>query len=318
MRYKILFLLIFLSFSMFVLEVTIGPVKIPVREVVICIFDECTDKYDIIVDDIRLPRAFLAFFVGIALATAGAVFQGIFRNPMAEPYILGVASGASLGATISFLYFREFYILVSFLFALATLAIVYAIAKDSETNTLLLAGISLSLLLSAITSFILYLNSKEATIIIFTLMGTLSSANWDKVKISFFIPILFFTIYAFSKELNIMTLGDEQARATGVDVKKFKKIILALSTLLTSISVSLCGIIGFVGLITPHIARILFGQNFFYLLPTSALLGGMLLSLADIFARTVVKPAEMPIGIITTFFGVPFFLYLLVKVRRHG
>ncbi len=316
MKYKTFIFLIFLSFLMFVLEVIIGPVEIPLKEVFACIFGDCNERYDIIIDEIRVPRAVLAYLVGISLASAGAVFQGIFRNPMAEPYILGVAAGASLGATISFLYFKDFFVISSFLFATATLGIVYAISRDRDTYTLLLAGISISLLLSALTSFILYLNSKEATVIIFTLMGTLSSAGWENIKVSFLLVPIFFFIYIFSKELNIMTLGDEHAKTTGVDVKKIKKIVLILTTLSTSISVSLCGIIGFIGLITPHIARYIVGQNFFYLLPASALLGAILLSLADIFARTVVEPMEIPIGIITTFFGVPFFLYLLVKGRR--
>ncbi len=303
---------------MFILEVMIGPVKIPLRDVVFYIFMDNGEKYDIIVDEIRVPRAMLACLVGLSLASAGAVFQGIFRNPMAEPYILGVASGAALGATVSFLYFKDFFILSSFLFAIATLAVVYAVAKDGETNTLLLAGISISLLLSAVTSFILYLNSKEATVIIFTLMGTLSSADWSNAKISLLLLPIFVATYIFSRELNIMTLGDEHAKTTGVDVDKIRKIVLALTTLSTSVSVSLCGIIGFVGLITPHIARFIVGQNFFYLLPASALLGAILLSLADIFSRTIVEPAEMPIGIVTTFFGVPFFLYLLVKGRKYG
>ncbi len=181
------------------------------------------------------------------------------------------------------------------------------------TNTLLLSGIAISLLFSSLTALILYMNSRSATMIIFTLMGTISNANWSQVKISLSIFPIFFLIYIFSKELNILTLGEENAKVMGVDAEKFKKILLVLSTLITSISVALCGIIGFVGLITPHMARLMVGQNFRYLLPVSAVLGAILILIADILARTMISQAEIPINIITTLFGVPFFLYLLTR-----
>ncbi|WP_456475210.1 FecCD family ABC transporter permease [Candidatus Pyrohabitans sp.] len=302
----------------FCLEIALGPVKLSLKEVVEALLGNSDEKYEIIVRELRLPRAVLALTVGFALATAGAVFQGIFRNPMAEPYVLGVASGAALGMSIALVYFKSYYLLFSFGMAIMTLGVVYSIASTKgglPTTTLLLSGISVSLLLSSLTALILYMNARDAAVIMFTLMGTISNATWYKVKISLLIFIISALIYLFTKELNILTLGEENAKILGVNAERVKKILLVLSTLLTSISVALCGIIGFVGLITPHMARLLVGQNFRYLLPVSAILGAILLSVADISARTLIPSAEIPINIITTFFGVPFFLYLLLREK---
>ncbi|GBE54265.1 MAG TPA: iron ABC transporter permease [Euryarchaeota archaeon] len=318
MRYKFLFLfLLAIAALVFCLEVVIGPVKISLTEIIKVLLGNSTGKYDIIIKELRLPRAVLAFTVGFSLSTAGAVYQGIFKNPMADPYVLGVASGAALGMSIGLVYFQSYYLILAFIAALITLFLVYSIASHAKgglpTNTLLLSGIAISLLFSSLTALILYLNSKSAAMILFTLMGTISNANWSQVKISLSIFPIFFLIYIFSKELNILTLGEENAKVMGVDAEKFKKILLVLSTLITSISVALCGIIGFVGLITPHMARLMVGQNFRYLLPVSAVLGAILILIADILARTMISQAEIPINIITTLFGVPFFLYLLTK-----
>ncbi len=317
MRYKFLFLFA-VAAVVFCLEIALGPVKLSLKEVVEALLGNSDEKYEIIVRELRLPRAVLALTVGFALATAGAVFQGIFRNPMAEPYVLGVASGAALGMSIALVYFKSYYLLFSFGMAIMTLGVVYSIASTKgglPTTTLLLSGISVSLLLSSLTALILYMNARDAAVIMFTLMGTISNATWYKVKISLLIFIISALIYLFTKELNILTLGEENAKILGVNAERVKKILLVLSTLLTSISVALCGIIGFVGLITPHMARLLVGQNFRYLLPVSAILGAILLSVADISARTLIPSAEIPINIITTFFGVPFFLYLLLREK---
>lgn len=320
MKYKVLFLFLFLLAIFFViLEIFLGPVKIPYQAVINALFGKGEGKYIIIVRELRLPRAILGFSAGFALAIAGAVFQGVFKNPMAEPYVLGVASGAALGMSIGMIYLKTYSMLLAFIFAILTLAVVYMIAeKDGvlQTTTLLLAGIAISLLLSSATSLLLYMHAKDAGVIIFTLMGTLSTATWQSVKISLLIFPIAVAVYFFSKELSILMLGDEVAKVLGVDAEKVKKILLVLATLLTSIVVALCGIIGFVGLITPHISRIIAGQDFKRLIPFSAIFGSILLIIADIFAKTIIKPAEVPVNIITTFFGVPFFIYLLIKEKK--
>ncbi len=294
MRYKWLPLPLLLLF-VFCLEVAVGPVKLSLPQVIAALLGSSEPKYVLIVRELRLPRALLATITGMALATSGAVFQAVFRNPLAEPYVLGVASGAALGMTLSLLYFKSHLFLLSFVSALLTLLVVYLIARISRGNevmSLLLAGISISLLFSSATSFLMYLNSKDATTIIFTIMGTLSNASWERIRISYFeIPVIV-AIYVFFRELNIMVLGDENAKSLGVDVEKVRIVLLFLATLLASISVALCGIIGFVGLITPHIARILSGGNYRVLIPAASMLGAILLTLADLSARIVIAPSE--------------------------
>ncbi len=312
--HRVLLLLMVSLGAVLCLELVTGPVRIPPEQVLQALLGQTKGSQEVIVRELRLPRAVLALLAGVALSVSGAVFQGVFRNPMAEPYVLGVASGAALGMSIAMLYLKSYVLLLSFAFGLATLGVVYSIA-GTRTHALLLAGVSVSLFLSALTSFILYLNARDAATIMFTLMGTLSSATWDRVRVSLVVLPVALLIYLFSRELNILTLGDENARVLGLEAGRMKLLLLSLSTLLASVTVSLCGIIGFVGLITPHIARLLVGQDFRLLLPAASLTGAALLMLADVAARSL-APGEVPVNIVTTLFGVPFFIYLLVRSRR--
>lgn len=275
-----------------------------------------------IILQLRLPRIVLTALVGIALASAGVTFQGLFKNSMADPYIIGISSGASLGAVIAINYgFNSYWhgislvSLFAFVGALLTVLIVYKLAEMGgriPVGTLLLAGIALSFFLSALVSLVMILNQKSLQQVVYWLMGSLSASNWQEVKmITPIIIIAWGIIYYFAEDLNIMLLGDERAHYLGVTVSKVKLILLVTASLLTGIAVSVSGVIGFVGLIIPHIVRLLTGPNHRLLLPTSALVGAIFLIITDTVARTILAPTEIPVGIITALCGAPFFIYLL-------
>lgn len=278
-----------------------------------------------IIFQIRLPRIVLGVLVGAALGVAGTAMQGLFKNPMADPYIIGISSGAALGATFAIVFglgtLGMYTIpLVAFIGATAAIFLVYNIASVGgklPVGTLLLAGIAVSLFLSAITSFMMYISGEKLHGIIFWLMGGLWASSWDRVLISF--PLIFVgttIIYIFARDLNVMLLDEEPAQHLGVDVEGLKKIMMISTSLITASAVAVSGIIGFVGLIIPHTMRILVGPDHRILLPCSALVGGIFLVWADTLARTIIAPTEIPVGIITALFGAPFFIYLLRKRKR--
>jgi iron complex transport system permease protein len=287
------------------------------------------DPQDIvIISQIRLPRILLAIFVGIALASAGVIFQGLFRNPMADPFVIGVSSGAALGATIGLVFIGGAGLLgisttavFALIGALATTFLVYSIARTRgkvSVITLLLAGIALSAMLGSITYFIMIFKVSDMAKVVFWVMGGLTSASWS----SFFIVAPLITVLViisgfFMMDLNVISLGDERATQLGVQTDKIKKTMLVMASFTAAVAVSVSGIIGFVGLITPHILRLIVGPDHKILYPTSALAGGIVLLLSDTIARTMLMPREIPVGIITSIIGVPFFLYLLVKSKRQ-
>ncbi len=275
-----------------------------------------------IVLDIRLPRLFLACIVGACLALAGAIMQALFQNPMADPYILGISSGAALGAVVAMMLGIQVAIagltavpLLSFSGALLITALVYILSQRGghiHTATLLLTGIALGSLVSAITSFIMLTGEEDLQVVISWLLGSISGRRWLHVYVA--APQLLaggVVALVMARPLNVLLLGDETAMNLGVNVHSSKRILLAAASLLAAAAVSVSGIIGFVGLIIPHIARLLVGPDHRVLLPTSALAGAVLVVLADVLARVVIAPAELPIGIITAILGCPFFLYLL-------
>lgn len=270
-----------------------------------------------IVFDIRLPRIILGALIGILLSCSGAILQSVLKNPLSDPYILGVSSGAAVGAALAFsLSLFSFFIVPIFAFigALAAVFLVYKVANVRgliSPQTLILSGVSVSMLLSAIlTLIVLFGNSIYP--IYFWLLGGLSGANWNIV-----LNILPYAVFGlvfsmiFEKELNILSLGDETAMSLGVNVGLLRSIFLIISSFMAAAAVSVSGIIGFVGLIIPHIVRIIFGSDNRILLPVSAILGAVFLILADTIARTIFSPIEIPVGIVTAFFGVPFFIYVL-------
>lgn len=277
---------------------------------------------------IRLPRIILALFVGMGLSIVGATFQGLFKNPMADPHVLGVSSGAALGAVIAIVSgltgsFMEQNIVgvLAFIGALMTTWIVYHIAKVGHkvpTVTLLLAGIALSFFLSAMISAIITFNLNQMEQIIFWTMGSLAAARWEQVY--FVAPLILFgsvMIFLFSRELNGMLLGDESAKSLGIDVERTKKILLIIASLMVAATVSASGIIGFVGLIIPHAVRMVVGPDHRNLLPFSALIGGIFMILCDTLARVIVPPMEIQVGVVTALLGAPYFIYLLYQHKKQ-
>ena len=282
---------------------------------------------DTIILEIRLPRVFLAGLVGAALATSGATYQGLFRNPLADPYLIGVAQGASLGAVIGFLlpatlHGMGFGIipLLAFIGAVAATAVVYALARVGRTlpvTTLILAGVALGALLGSIVSYLIISSGEKMHGIIFWLMGSFSLSQWSEVTIVLpYVAVGTAIILLFARLLNVMQLDEEQAQQLGINVERLKLVLLAAATLITAASVSFVGTIGFVGIIIPHAVRLVWGADHRFLLPLSVLTGAIFLILADLIARTVLAPTEIPIGVITAICGAPFFLHLLKRRKR--
>jgi len=280
-----------------------------------------------IVWEIRLPRVIMAALVGAALAVAGATYQGLFRNPLADPYLIGVAQGASLGAVIGFLLPAtaqslgvDIIPLFAFVGALVSTAVVYILARVGKTvpvTTLILAGVALGALLGSIVSYLIIFSGEKMHGIIFWLMGSFALSQWSEVRIVLpYVVVGTAVIIIFSRMLNVVQLDEEQAQQLGVSVERFKLILLAAATLITAASVSFVGTIGFVGIIIPHTVRLIWGADHRFLLPLSMLTGAIFMILADLIARTAMAPTEIPIGVITAICGAPFFLYLLRRRKK--
>ncbi|MBN1320874.1 MAG: iron chelate uptake ABC transporter family permease subunit [Thermoleophilia bacterium] len=275
--------------------------------------------------DLRLPRIVLALVVGAALSTAGATFQGVFRNPLAEPYLLGVSAGAGLGATIAIvvkpLSSLGIYTLPLLAFVGATLAafLVYRLATfGGQTGgaSLLLSGVAVGSTLTAIMSFLMVATESDLHTVVVWLMGGLTTATWTKVYIT--LPVVgagFIYMMCVSRRLNLLLMGEERARELGIDSRRTRRNLMIVAALTTAAAVAFSGLIGFIGLMVPHIMRLLVGPDHRRLLPSAALFGALLLLLADTVARTAIAPSEIPVGVITAATGGPFFLYLL-RARR--
>ena len=277
------------------------------------------DTVEIIILKVRMPRVVIAMILGMNLSVSGSVYQGVFRNPMAEPYTLGIASGASLGAAIGIVSHGAIP-LYAFIGAISSTAVVYLIGNEKgklTTNNLLLAGIAINLLFSSLLSFIMIFFTKQLEQITFWTMGNLGRVSIDKVLgitlLSIFVVML---LMHYRRELNILSMGEEGAFHLGVEVDKVKKILLALCSMLIAISVSYTGTIGFVGLVIPHIVRMIHGSNYKRLMILSALYGGLFLILSDTLSRGLINGVEIPIGVITSLVGAPFFIFLLLRNKR--
>jgi len=315
---------------------TVGSVSIPFLTIYGILFSKLplieiapqwTSTLETIVIDIRLPRIILAGLVGGALAAAGATYQGLFRNPLADPYLIGVAQGAALGAVIGFLlppgwHEVRFGIipLLAFTGALLSTAVVYMLARVGKTlpvTTLILAGVALGALLASIVSYLIISSGEKIHGIMFWLMGSFSLSQWSEAIIVLpYVLVGLLVLLLYARSLNLMQLDEEQAQQLGINVERLKLILLGAATLITAAAVSFVGIIGFVGIIIPHAVRLLWGADHRFLLPLSILTGAIFLILADVVARTVLAPTEIPIGVITALFGAPFFLYLLRRRKR--
>lgn len=338
-RIKILILLAILVFSI-LFSITLGSVKIPLEDTVKIILSKIRylssliDISDIketnifIVLSIRLPRILLAAIVGSVLAVVGSSYQAIFKNPMADPYVMGVSSGAAFGATIGILLKLNAGIIgfgatsiLAFGGALITTFIVYNLARIGSkisTTSILLAGIVMSSILSSGISIMMIFNHDELARIVNWTMGSFNGASWEQIGI-IIIPVAIGLIFliSLSREMNAIVMGEEAAQNIGVNVERVKKIILVTASLLSACVVSVSGIIGFVGIIVPHLFRLIFGADHRVILPVSAIGGGIFLLVSDTLARTIVPGVEIPVGVITSLFGGPFFLYLLKKSKSR-
>lgn len=277
---------------------------------------------------IRFPRVILSALVGLLLALSGVILQGVLRNPLADPYVLGISAGGAVGAAISIVIGAQFVVFgmssvpaMAFVFSLLAVYVVYKLAQvagKTSPETLILAGVALSAFCSAVLSLIIIL-SGNLQAIYFWLLGSLSSATWSNViTVAPYVISGFGVAYFFSKELNALLLGEEMARTLGVDVERVRLILIVVASLMTAAAVSVSGLIGFVGLIVPHFIRLLIGPNHRYLVPVAALSGMLLLVIADTISRTILAPTEIPIGIVMALMGAPFFLYLLRRQRVGG
>lgn len=276
---------------------------------------------------IRLPRVLASFLIGAGLAVCGMVFQAMFRSPLATPYTLGVASGASFGTVLAILLGSMLPYglslppgLFALLGALMTILLVYGLAsfkRQVSINTLLLAGVAMNFFFASAVAFIQYLSDFTNVFrILHSLMGGLEGIGYDSLLylLPFVIPGILF-IACLPGELNLIAMGDEIAISRGVALAGTRKLLFFCASLTVGGIVSLCGPIGFVGLMAPHMGRLLVGGDHRYLIPTTLLLGGCLLTLCDTLARTIIAPAEVPVGVVTSLLGCPFFLWLLIKNR---
>ncbi len=276
-----------------------------------------------IIWDIRFPRVLLGAVVGAGLAVVGVTIQALVRNPLADPYILGVSSGASVAATLVILFgafrmFGQYALSISaFLGALLAMGMVFLLAQQHRrisTSRLLLSGIAVSIILSALTSLIVMLAPREEGIrsVLFWMMGSLAGAKWEHLMIPTLVLLSGMLILAVqARSLNSLLMGDETAATLGINIDGFRKFLLLLASLLTGVMVAVSGAIGFVGLMMPHIVRLLVGSDHRRVLPLSALFGAIFMVWADVGARTWVAPEELPIGIVTALCGGPFFIWLL-------
>jgi iron complex transport system permease protein len=280
----------------------------------------------VILFELRVPRVLLGVTVGAALAASGAVFQALFRNPMADPAIVGVSSGAALGAVAVILLGGGVLVgglavpAAAFVGALAVAFLVYRLARIGpavQVATLLLAGIAVAAVISAVISLAMTLAGEQIRSIYFWLLGGLAGRGWGTLLAALPLVALGLAMAVSSlRDLNVMALGEERAAQLGVEIERFKRTTMATGALLAGAAVSVAGVIGFVGLITPHILRLLLGADHRRLVPASLLGGGALMVLADLVARTAVAPEEIPVGAVTALLGGPFFLYLLRRERR--
>lgn len=309
----------------------IGVIPVPVKVVMQSIGQkmgllkdiQIADYYNVTLWQLRIPRIVMSVLAGAALAICGGVFQSIFRNPVCDPYILGISSGASLGAAIAFILGWDAVLfgitLPALITALLTLFLILGIARlkgKHNTNTLLLIGIALNFFISAMITLMIVMNQKEMHKIYFWTMGSLTHVSW--FEIAWLVPIMIICIsilFYYSKYLNIMQVGSETAQTLGIDTRKTTYIVLITSSVLISVVVAFCGSIGFIGLIMPHVARLLVGSNNRRLFTYSLFFGAFFLLIADTLARTIAAPAELPVGSITALAGAPYFIYLVLRKR---
>lgn len=315
-----------------VLALKLGAVPVSVTELVLDLgrialgrANELPSEYRMIVFDLRLPRILLGILVGAALSVAGASFQALLRNPLADPYVLGVSSGAALGSILALIIAPGLALMTpigAFIGAIATIAGVYFLGRREgqlDSTTLLLGGIISASFFSAIIMFLMTtLAGRDLRGMVFWLMGDLSTPISAGMQWVFTVGLIAATgaIYSTSADLNLLLTGEREATHLGVDVTRVKLVVYVSASILTALAVSSSGAIGYVGLLIPHIVRLIFGSDYRLLIPASALCGAIAIVLADTLARTIVPPTELPVGAMTAMAGAPVFIYLLRRGMR--
>ncbi len=308
-------LLVLLLIIISIFALSLGPARIPFSNIL-----RPQGIESIILFKIRLPRIILGFMVGAALAVAGVIFQGMFRNPLVEPYTLGVSGGAALGVSLSVIVGFPILPLAGFLGALGAISLVYFIARRQgylKISMLLLTGVMISFITSAIILLIMSLSQEHQLHgILFWIMGSLEESNPSLIKLVSLIILMGIAVsFFFSRELNVLSLGEEEALHLGINIERTKRILFILGSLIAGVAVSVSGIIGFVGLLVPHFMRLFVGPDHRILLPASCLAGGIFLIASDTLARTIISPLELPVGVITGILGGSLFIYFLTKKK---
>lgn len=315
-------------------SVTVGAVGLPIRDVVAVIGEllgfgdaDVSPTCETVIRNIRLPRILLAAAVGGSLALCGAALQGVFANPLADPGLIGTSSGAALGAVIGIVTGLGSVggwstPLFAFIGALAVTALVYRVARHdgrTEVVTLVLTGIAVNAIVVASIGYLTYrADDQELRSIVFWQLGSMASARWTSVAVAaFFLAVGVSLLPRFGRSLDLLALGEAEANHLGVDTERLRRIVMATTALVVGASVAVAGIIAFVGLVVPHLLRLVAGPSHRLLLPASVLGGALLLVGADMIARTIVEPAELPLGVLTSAVGGVFFLWLLLATRRE-
>jgi iron complex transport system permease protein len=320
-----------------ILGVALGAVSLPFKSIVLELLDRLplvhadsglTDRQVAILWELRMPRVVLGVLVGASLAMSGAAYQAVFRNPLADPYLLGAAAGAGLGATLVFAYITDSASwpvdplpLAAFVGALASVLLTYTLGRaggsERSATTLILAGVAMASFLTAVQTYFQQKESDTLQQVYSWILGRLSTAGWRDVGLILpYVVISGIVILLHGRLLDVLSVGDEEADSLGIKASRVRLIVVIAATLATAAAVAVSGLIGFVGIIVPHTIRLLFGSSYRLVLPLAVLLGASFLVLTDLFARTVSSPAELPIGIITAFFGAPFFIIVMRSSRR--
>lgn len=322
---------------MLLINAGVGPVSIPPGTVLrllasrlpaLGVTADWPATFETILLQIRLPHTAMIALAGMALAGSGAAYQGLFRNPLADPYIIGVAAGAGLGAVAAMALHWPTNLLglaavplAAFVGALLTVAIVYRIARvgrSTPVTTLLLAGVAVGTFASALTSMLMLLSTDELRRALTWLLGGFSIGGWSPVLVSLpYLAIGLVTLVLLARPLNVLQFGDEQALQLGLDVERFKLVIVAAASLTAATAVAFSGIIAFIGLIVPHLVRIVWGPDYRRLIPLATVGGAVVLLASDVLARVIAAPQELPVGIVTSVIGAPFFLYLLRRAKHE-
>jgi len=320
-KFSIIGLFLILALLSVVISLGFGAVSVDVRSILSILFGNASSDYYSIIWNIRLPRTLVAVFVGINLALSGALLQGVMRNPMADPHIIGVSSGAGLFGTAMLLVFPAFSHLlvpVAFIGALASALLIYMLAWDKGVSPMriILAGVAASAFLNSGVSALYTFYSDRIQGAVSFMVGNLSAKSWGHVEIIIPYSIIGVILALLSAQrMNVLLLGDAESKSLGLNAEGYRLWFIAISALLAASAISIVGLLGFVGLIVPHAARLIVGNDYRILLPASALLGVAVLCLSDTIGRVAFAPIELPVGIIMGVIGAPFFLYLLRKKR---